>query len=105
MTETENGILFEFNSKTAADQFLAKVRKTTRVFLYISLADMKMLNKDGNRSVGVGDFRRGYNKSDVRDVKSRKNESTGKWEVIFPEPGQMYLDNDGFYKANGVGGV
>ena len=105
MTETENGILFEFNSKAAADQFLSDVKKTTRLYLYISLADMKMLSKDGNRSVGVGNFGRGYNKSDVRNIKPRKNESTGKWEVIFPKPGKMYLDNDGFYKANGVGGV
>ena len=104
MTETENGILLEFDSKAAADQFLSDVKKTTRLYLYISLADMKMLRKNGSHSVKVEDFRRGYNKADVRAVKPKKNESTGKWEVCFGVPGQMFLDKDGIYKASGRGG-
>ena len=107
MTETENGVLFEFDSKAAADRFISDVKKATRVFLYISLSDMKVLSMEAGVScpIKVEDFHYGYNKSDVHGAKSKKNETSGKWEVCFAKPGQLALHNDGFYRVNRVGGA
>lgn len=99
---TEN--VFLFDTKKEAKEFVDEVIRHTRTHLYISLADMRKI-KDKSYQIDPDghEFKVGYNKSDVKNVKPEKWGEM--WMTRYPVCGKIVLKENGFWQAEKVGGA
>lgn len=90
--------VFLFDTKEEAKDFVDKVIRHARLYLYISLADMHRI-KNGKYQIDPDgyDFMVGYNKSDVKYVKPEKYGN--KWMVKYPVCGRIVMKENGTWHA------
>ena len=100
-----------FNDKKSAKEFLEKAKDITRKYLFISVADLRMMDsghEEGGRYDILEnfdeDFQYGYNKSDIRGLEIEEEPGTGRYMVWFPKPGTIVMNERGYWCAEGVGG-
>jgi hypothetical protein len=86
-----------FGSKREADQFLEKITHMSKTVGWATLNDILRLS--GNKTISNGgDY--GFSKKDIRKLKPTKWFS--EWEMIFPVPGKLVRDINGYWTVEDV---
>lgn len=84
--------MFIFRTRELANQFCERMRHNAAKYDVVTVNDIL---KDQEKQAAKQGFKYGYSKAEIKKLKPVMEQ--GKWFVIFPKPGKMVRDKNGYW--------